>query len=67
MSRIGWERVEDIEQPEEDTGIRGRLHFLRVAIVLVLALLVFRVYWLQRTEGPELQTLAEENQLARIP
>jgi len=66
MSRIGWERVEDMEEPAEDTGIRGRLYLLRFAIIIILALLLYRVYWLQRTQGPELQTLADENQLARI-
>ncbi|HET6445104.1 MAG TPA: penicillin-binding protein 2 [candidate division Zixibacteria bacterium] len=66
MSRIGWERIEDIEEPHEDTGIRGRLYLLRFVIVLVLVLLLYRVYWLQRTQGSELQTLAEENQLARL-
>lgn len=66
MSRIGWERIEDIETPEEDTGIRGRLFLLRGVIILVLFLLLVRVYWLQQTRGQELQTLAEENQLARI-
>jgi penicillin-binding protein 2 len=66
MSRIGWERIEDIEEPHEDTGVRGRLYLLRFVIVLVLVLLLYRVYWLQRTQGPELQTLAEENQLARL-
>jgi penicillin-binding protein 2 len=29
-------------------------------------LLLYRVYWLQQTRGEELQTLAEENQLARL-
>jgi penicillin-binding protein 2 len=66
MSRIGWERPEDLEVVEEDRGFRGRLVFLRGVIVVVLALLIFRVYWLQRTQGEELQTLAEENQLARL-
>ncbi len=66
MSRIGWERVEDVEEPVEDSGIRGRLYLLRFAIIIVLVLLLYRVYWLQRTQGPELQTLADENQLARI-
>jgi penicillin-binding protein 2 len=66
MSRIGWERVEDIETQEEDTGIRGRLLLLRGTIIVVLLLLLTRVYWLQQTRGQELQTLAEENQLARI-
>ena len=66
MSRIGWERVEDLEVAEEDRGIRGRLILLRGIFVVVLALLLIRVYWLQRTRGDELQTLAEDNQLARL-
>ena len=66
MSRIGWERVEDTENVEEDSGIRGRLLFLRVLIVIAIVLLLYRVYWLQRTRGPEFQTQAEENQLARL-
>lgn len=66
MSRIGWERAEDIEVPEEDTGMGGRLLLLRLFILIVLALLLYRVFWLQQNRGEELQTLAEENQLARI-
>ncbi|MGD2077373.1 MAG: hypothetical protein PVH18_03270, partial [Chloroflexota bacterium] len=66
MSRIGWERVEDIEAPEDDTGIRGRLILLRIIIIVAMVVLVYRVYWLQQTRGDELQTLAEENQLARL-
>ena len=66
MSGIGWERVEEAETPQEDTGIRGRLLLLRGLIILVLLLLLYRVYWLQQTRGDELQTLAEENQLARV-
>ncbi|MDX1613427.1 MAG: penicillin-binding transpeptidase domain-containing protein [Candidatus Promineifilaceae bacterium] len=66
MSRIGWERIEDIEVPEEDTGVRGRLLLFRGIIVVVLVLLLYRVFWLQQTRGEELQTLAEENQIARL-
>lgn len=66
MSRSGWERTEDTEVPEEDIGVRGRLYFFRGVIIIVLALLLYRVYWLQQTRGEELQTLAEENQLARL-
>ncbi len=66
MSRIGWERIEDVEEAQEDTSVRGRLYLFRFIIVLVLVLLLYRVYWLQRTQGDELQTLAEENQLARL-
>ena len=66
MSRIGWDRVEDYEAPEDDTGIRGRLLLLRVIVVVAMVVLVYRVYWLQQTRGDELQTHAEENQLARL-
>jgi penicillin-binding protein 2 len=66
MSRIGWERVEDLEAPEQDPGVRGRLLLFRVVIVAVLILLLFRVYWLQQSRGQEFQMLAEENQLARL-
>ncbi|UCG23937.1 MAG: penicillin-binding protein 2 [Chloroflexota bacterium] len=66
MSRIGWDRVEDYEASEDDTGLRGRLLLLRAVVVVVMILLVYRVYWLQQTRGGELQTLAEENQLARL-
>lgn len=65
MSRIGWERIEDLERvQEEDPGVRGRLAFLRVVVLIVLGLLLYRVWWLQQTQGPELQALATENQFA---
>ena len=65
MSRIGWERVEDLEEVEqEDVGLRGRLYFLRVFIFVIFGLLLYRVYWLQRTRGPELQAQAQENRFA---
>lgn len=65
MSRIGWERVEDLElKEEEDTGVRGRLYFLRIVILIVLGLLVYRVWWIQQMRGEELQAQATENQFA---
>ena len=65
MSRMGWERVEEIErEAEEDFGVRGRLFFLRIAIIFFLGLLVFRVFWIQKNKGEEMQLLAQENQLA---
>ncbi len=66
MSRIGWDRIEDAEMAEDDSGLGGRLLLLRGFIVIVLLVLLYRVYWLQQTRGDELLTLAEENQLARI-
>lgn len=67
MSRIGWERVEDLErQEEEDTGISGRLAFLRVVVIIILGLLVYRVWWIQQMRGPELQAQATENQFATL-
>ncbi|MEJ2747437.1 MAG: penicillin-binding protein 2 [Anaerolineae bacterium] len=65
MSRIGWERVEDQEELErEDLGLRGRLIFLRLLIIVVLGLLLYRVWWLQQVLGSNLQAQAEENRIA---
>lgn len=65
MSRMGWERVEEIEEQEnEDVGLRGRIYFLRAIVIVVLALLLYRVYWLQQNRGSELQLQAQDNQLA---
>jgi penicillin-binding protein 2 len=67
MSRIGWERIEDLEIKEhEDVGLRNRLRFLRILIVMVLLILLYRVWWIQRTRGPELASLATENQTAEL-
>ena len=67
MSRMGWERIEDEEFPDEDTGgDRGRLLFMRVIIIIGIAVLLYRVYWLQQTQGAELQTQADDNQIARL-
>ncbi len=67
MSRIGWERVEDLElKEEEDVGIRNRLYFLRIIFIIILGLLLYRVWWIQQTRGPQLATLANENQLAEL-
>ena len=67
MSRIGWERIEDLElKEEEDVGIRNRLIFLRILIIFVLAVLVYRVWWIQQTRGSELFGLAEENRFADL-
>ena len=62
---MGWERVEETElDAEEDFGVRGRLFFLRIAIIALFGLLVFRVFWIQQNKGAELQVQAQENQLA---
>ncbi len=67
MSRIGWERIEDLEiKEDEDVGLRNRLRFLRVLIIMVLVLLLYRVWWIQQTRGPELASLATENQTAEL-
>lgn len=65
MSRMGWERIEDIEELEkEDFGLRGRLFFFRIVVISILGLLLYRVYWIQQTQGTTLQALAQENQFA---
>jgi penicillin-binding protein 2 len=65
MSRVGWERVEDQEELEkEDLGLRGRLIFLRLLIIAVLSLLLYRVWWIQQIRGQDLQAQAEGNRIA---
>lgn len=67
MSQIGWETItENQEEQIEDPGLRGRLYFFRILIVLVLGGLLFRVYWLQRQQGEELALQAEDNQFAEL-
>jgi cell division protein FtsI/penicillin-binding protein 2 len=67
MSRIGWERIEELEvKEEEDIGLRNRLRFMRILMVIVLGLLLYRVWWIQQTRGSELETLAVDNQLAEL-
>ena len=67
MSRMGWERIEELEEQEnEDIGVQGRLYFLRVVMVIILGALLFRIYYLQQTKGQNLQALAQENQLAAL-
>lgn len=65
MSRMGWERIEDQEElDKEDIGLRGRLIFLRLFILAVLGLLLYRVWWIQQIRGQDLQAQAEENRIA---
>ena len=66
MSRIGWERLEETDAPESDSGVRGRLTFLRAIFIIVIVLLLYRVFSIQQSQGAEFQTLAEDNQLARL-
>lgn len=65
MSLRGWD-VKREENGVEDPAAHGRLFFLRIFIVAVLALLLGRTYWLQQQQGVELQELAAENQLATL-
>ncbi len=67
MSSIGWKPPEERDpEVQQIPGIGGRLLFMRVVIVIVLSLLVYRVYWLQATKGPELAIRAEQNQFAEL-
>ncbi len=67
MSRMGWERIEELElQQQDDPGIRGRIYFFRLLIVAIFGLLLYRVYWLQQNSGEELQELAADNQFAEL-
>ncbi len=64
MSLIGWERPEDTESTPADAGLRGRIYFLRIFFLVILGGLLYRVSWLQQTQGPELQAQAQDNQFA---
>ncbi len=65
MSRMGWERIEDLEQQEqEDPGLSGRLYFLRLVFIVILGLLLYRVFYLQQTAGEDLLAQADDNRLA---
>ena len=64
MSRMGWERIDEMELAEDEGGVSGRLYFFRILIVIIFGLLLYRVYWLQQTRGEELQAQAQENQFA---
>lgn len=66
MSRIGWDRPEDREESIEEIGVRGRLYFFRLVVVILFGLLLYRVYHIQRTRGPELTLQAQENQFATL-
>lgn len=68
MSSIGWKPPED-QTPDVQTrmpGISTRILFMRIVIVAILVLLLYRVYWLQQTRGADLQALATENQFATL-
>ncbi|MGH2536104.1 MAG: penicillin-binding protein 2 [Candidatus Promineifilaceae bacterium] len=66
MSRIGWERPDELEAPGEDPAEGGRLLLFRVLVVAIFSLLLYRILWLQQTEGQALSSAAEENQIARL-
>jgi penicillin-binding protein 2 len=66
MSRMGWQHVEETEVGEEDSGLRGRLFFLRGLMLLIIGLLLYRVWWLQQTRGPDLISQANENRLTTL-
>lgn len=65
MSSIGWKPPEERDpEIQQIPGIGGRLMFMRVVVILVISLLVYRVYWLQQNKGPGLAERASENQFA---
>lgn len=66
MSQIGWESINEPEEQVEDPALRGRLAFFRFIIVVILAILLIRVFWLQQRQGEELVLQAEENQFAEL-
>ena len=67
MSSIGWKPPEERDpEVQQIPGVGGRLLFMRVVVVIVLSLLVYRVYWLQANKGPGLAERARGNQFAEL-
>ena len=67
MSSIGWKPPEERDpEVQQIPGVGGRLLFMRVVVVIVLSLLVYRVYWLQVNKGPGLVERARGNQFAEL-
>ncbi len=67
MSSSGWKPPEERDpEIQQIPGIGARLLFMRVGIMLVLGLLVYRVYSIQQIKGPELVGRAQANQIATL-
>jgi penicillin-binding protein 2 len=64
---MGWEYATDPDpNDEEDSGLQGRLFFFRLIIVAIFGLLLYRVFWLQQTQGDTYQLQAEDNRFASL-
>ena len=46
------------------SGCEAGSYFCVFFSLVILLLLIYRVWWIQQTRGPELATLATENQFA---
>lgn len=69
MSKIGWEYPEDVKEQveyEAGAGLRGRLFFMRMAVVSVLGFMLIYVVWIQQFRGEELAIQAEQQRFATI-
>ncbi len=67
MSSSGWKPPEERDpEIQQIPGIGARLLFMRVGIILVLSLLVYRVYSIQHNKGSELVSRARDNQIATL-
>lgn len=64
MSRIGWDHIDDQTDRVDPQGSNGRLLFFRAAIIVILGLLLYRVYFIQQTRGELLEASAQDNQFA---
>ncbi|MCA9984146.1 MAG: hypothetical protein KDE59_07625, partial [Anaerolineales bacterium] len=67
MSQKGWEFIDEPREEEEgESGYQGRLFFFRLLVVAVFGLLLYRVFWLQQTQGLQFTAQAEDNRFARL-
>lgn len=69
MSRMGWDRSDDIEEQErfeQESDLRGRLFFLRLLVVLVFGFLLSYIVYLQQTRGQDLALRSADNRTAEL-
>ena len=67
MSQKGWEFIDEPREEEEgESDYQGRLFFFRLLVVAIFGLLLYRVFWLQQTQGQQFTAQAEDNRFARL-
>ena len=70
MSQVGWDHHYednfDLDPDSPEANIGSRLLLFRIIVVAVFAGLIYRVFFLQQTQGEEFSQLADDRRLATI-